>query len=394
MLYPDTLPTLRAIFDDLAEPVDGWLLFDFRGINPIMAAVVGTEIVGTRRAFVYIPRTGAPTALVHRIDAELWRGWPEAWRKIIWIRREELAREIAALIGEQKVAIEYSPEGDVPYLDFVPAGMVEFLRHTGATLVTSSELVTRYCSAWSDADLASHLRAAGQVAAIAREAIAHAGSRARTATPMMEYELAQWVLQAFDRAGLITESPPSVSFGANAARTHYDPTPSESVAIVPGQLLLLDLWAKEPGGIYADQTWMGAIGTPGDRAAELWSVVRDARDAALDLLRTRLSAGIPVTGAEADRAARDVIVRHGYGDRIQCRTGHSIDRFGIHGYGPTIDDTESYDLRYIVPGVGFSVEPGIYIPGEIGVRSEVNAHARAGGLDVTPAEYQRELLVV
>jgi Xaa-Pro aminopeptidase len=163
---------------------------------------------------------------------------------------------------------------------------------------------------------------------------------------------------------------------------------------VPGALLLLDLWATEPDGIYADQTWMAAIGSPSARAAELWTVVRDARDAALDLLRARLAAGEPVAGAEADRAARSVIERAGYADGIICRTGHSIDRVGLHGNGPTIDDTESFDDRRILPGVGFSVEPGIYVPGEIGLRSEVNAHARSDGLDVTPGDYQRELIVV
>jgi Xaa-Pro aminopeptidase len=211
---------------------------------------------------------------------------------------------------------------------------------------------------------------------------------------MTEHELMVWVLEAFDRAGLETVGAPSVSYAANAARAHYEPTAAMSAAIVPGALLLLDLWAKEPGGVYADQTWMAAIGAPTSRAAELWTIVRSARDAALDLLRERLAAGTPVAGAEADRAARGVIEAAGYGDQIVARTGHSIDRMGLHGFGPTIDDTESYDARRIVPGAGFSVEPGIYVPGEIGVRSEVNAHARADGLDVTPGDYQRELIVV
>jgi Xaa-Pro aminopeptidase len=204
----------------------------------------------------------------------------------------------------------------------------------------------------------------------------------------------RWVLEAFDRAGLETESAPSVSYGEHAARPHYEAPPEGSSPIVPGALLLFDLWAREPGGIYADQTWMAAIGPPSARATELWTVVRRARDAALDLLQTRLRAKEPVAGAEADRAARGVIEAAGYGDRVVCRTGHSIDRVGLHGYGPTIDDTESFDTRRILPGVGFSVEPGIYIPGEIGLRTEVNAHAREDGLDVTPSDYQRDLIVV
>jgi Xaa-Pro aminopeptidase len=394
MLEPDALAALHAALTALADPVDGWLLFDFRGINPIMAAVVGGEIVGSRRAYVYIPRSGTPVALVHGVDAELWRDWPAVWRRVVWVRREELSRELAALVGGRTVAMEYSPGGAIPYGDYVPAGTLELVRSAGATPVSSAELVSRYCSVWTEADLAGHLRAAAILSGIARAAIARIGERARAGDPVDEHEVTRWVLEAFDRAGLVTESPPSVSYGAHAARPHYDAPAEGSSPIVPGQLLLLDLWAKEPGGIYADQTWMAAIGAPSPLAAELWTVVRGARDAALDLLRARLEAGEPVAGAEADRAAFAVITAAGYGDRIVCRTGHSIDRVGLHGFGPTIDDTESFDSRRIIPGVGFSVEPGIYIPGEIGLRSEVNAHARADGLDVTPGDYQRELIVV
>jgi Xaa-Pro aminopeptidase len=394
MLTPEAVPALHAALAALADPVDGWLLFDFRGINPIMAAVVGDEIVGSRRAYVYLPRNGTPVALVHGVDAELWREWPAAWRRVVWVRREELSRELAALVGGRTVAMEYSPGGAIPYGDYVPAGTLELVRSAGAKPVSSAELVSRYCSVWTAADLAGHLRAAEILSGIARAAIARIGERARAGDPVDEHEVTRWVLEAFDRAGLVTESPPSVSYGAHAARPHYDAPAEGSSPIVPGQLLLLDLWAKEPGGIYADQTWMAAIGAPSPLAAELWTVVRGARDAALDLLRARLEAGEPVAGAEADRAAYAVIAAAGYGDRIVCRTGHSIDRVGLHGFGPTIDDTESFDSRRIIPGVGFSVEPGIYIPGEIGLRTEVNAHARADGLDVTPADYQRDLIVV
>ena len=393
MLSPDSLPALQAALTATPD-AEGWLLFDFRGINPIMKAVVGPEVVGSRRAYVFLARNSDPVALVHAVDAELWRGWPGQWRRIVWVRREELARELSSLVRGRKVAMEYSPGGAVPYGDYVPAGTLEFVRAAGATPVSSADLVTRYCSVWSAADLASHLRAAAAIAGIARAALARVGERARTANPVTEHELTRWVLDAIARAGLITESAPSVSYGDHAARAHYEAPPEGSARLVPGALLLLDLWAKEPDGIYADQTWMAAVGDPSLRAAELWGVVQGARDAALDLLQQRLSGGEPVTGAEADRAARAVIAGAGYEDRIICRTGHSIDKVGLHGFGPTIDDTESFDARSILPGVGFSVEPGIYIPGEIGLRTEVNGHARADGLDITPGDYQRELIVV
>jgi Xaa-Pro dipeptidase len=394
MLNPAALPALHAALAANSDPVDGWLLFDFRGINPILAAVVGQEVVGSRRQYVLISPGSSPIALVHAVDAELWREWPAEWRKIVWVRRDDLARKLAALVQGRRVAMEYSPEGRVPYGDYVPAGTMEFIRAAGARPVSSAELVSRYCSAWTDHDLASHRRAAVAIADIAREAFSLIGSRAMSADPLSEHDVTQWILQAFERAGLETISPPSVSYGAHAARVHYDAPAEGSAALVPGQLLLLDLWAREPGGVFADQTWMASLGAPSQRAVELWTIVRNARDAALDLLRGRLEAGQPVAGAEADRAARSVIEQAGYGDRIVCRTGHSIDRVGLHGYGPTIDDTESFDTRVILPGSGFSVEPGIYIPGEIGLRSEVNGHARRDGLDVTPGDYQRDLIVI
>lgn len=394
MLQPNALPQLHAVFAQLATPVDGWLLFDFRGINPIMAAVMGPEIVGSRRQYILVPKDGPPIALIHKIDAELWRHWPAEWKQIIWIRRDELAAHLKTLIGGRKVAMEYSPNGDVPYGDYIPAGTLELVRSAGATPVSSGELVTRYCSIWSAADLASHLRAAKHVAAIARAGIALMGERSKSAAPMNEHDLTRWTLESFERVGLITESNPSVSYGDHAARAHYEAPAEGSYAMVPGKLVLYDLWAKEPGGVYADQTWMASLGPPSALAQKLWPIVKGARDAAIHLLNTRLAANQPVAGAEADRASRQVIVDAGYGDRIICRTGHSIDRMGIHGFGPTIDDTESFDTRQILPGVGFSIEPGIYIPGEIGLRTEVNGYAREDGLEVTPGGYQNELIVV
>jgi Xaa-Pro aminopeptidase len=392
MLTPADLPRLQPLIADAG--VDGWLLFDFRGRNPIAAAVLGGQVVGSRRVYVLIPPEGPPIALVHAVDAELWRWWPAGWTKRVWVTREQLGSELGALVQGRRLAVDYSPLGAIPYLDGIPAGVAELLRSLGATLVTSAELVTRYCSVWTAADIDSHRRAAEAIATIAREALALAGGRAHTDHPMTEHELGVWIRERFDRGGLITESGPSVSWGANAARAHYDPTAAESAPIVPGAMLLLDLWATEPGGIYADQTWMAAIGSPSERDARLWTVVREARDAALDLFRRRVRAGEPVRGADGDAAAKAVIGKAGYLDYRVARTGHSIDRYGLHGFGPPVDDTETHDDRLLIPGVGFSVEPGVYLPGEAGVRSEVNVVVGEGDILVTPREYQAELLVV
>lgn len=392
LLKPERLASLQQLIAE--QQLDGWLLFDFKGRNPVATAVLGAEIIGTRRVFVKIPRTGVPTALIHEIDSELWRNWPCDWKKEVWVRREQLAALALKHFSKQRLAVDYSPSGDVPYLDCIPAGLVEFLRHAGTDLMPSIELVTRFLSAWTAEDRASHERAAKIIAEIAQVAMRLAGERARTRHPATEWDLACSIREAFDREGLLTDHGPSVSFGANSARNHYNPSPESAAKIVPGELLLVDLWAKEPGGIYADQTWMAAIGPSSERDAGLWDVVRRARDAALNLLRARVPNSIPIRGADVDQAAQAVIVESGFGSRIAGRTGHSIDRFGLHGFGPPIDNTETWDERLLIPGVGFSVEPGIYIPGETGVRSEVNALVGEREILITPEIFQAELLTV
>jgi Xaa-Pro aminopeptidase len=392
MIAPAALPRLQSLIAE-AE-VDGWLLFDFRGRNPIAAAVLGEEIIGSRRVYVLIPRQGKPHALVHAVDAELWRGWPSEWSKRVWVTRESLATQLRRLVQGKRLAADFSPHGAIPYLDGMPAGVFQLLSEFGAALVPSTDLVTRYCSVWTTADIASHRRAAEAIGSIARAASALAGERSRGADPVNEYELAVWIRERFDRAGLVTDSGPSVSWGPNAARAHYDPTASDNAPIVPGALLLVDLWAKEPDGMYADQTWMAAIGEPSERDGGLWTVVLEARDAALDAIRGPVRAGKPVKGADADAAAKQVISRAGLLDRTIARTGHSIDRYGLHGFGPPIDDTETNDDRLLIPGVGFSVEPGVYLPGEAGVRSEVNVVVQEADILVTPEQYQRELVIV
>jgi Xaa-Pro aminopeptidase len=210
----------------------------------------------------------------------------------------------------------------------------------------------------------------------------------------MEHEVQGRIADAFTRAGLLFSHPPNVSFGANAANPHYEPSAGNPVAIVPGQTLLIDLWATEPGGVYADQTWMASVGPPSERALSIWTAVRDARDAALEVLRRKAAARENVRGGEVDDAARAVIVSRGYGEYFTHRTGHSIDSRDLHGSGPNLDNLETREERLIQPWIGFSVEPGVYIPGEIGIRSEVNCCFLDGELVVTPDEYQSEMFVI
>lgn len=392
MLSPETLPAFQQALTDAG--VDGWLLYDFRGCNPVARELLGVGGHITRRFFVWIPASGVPVAITHAIEQVVWANWPGAWRKERYSSWWSLEDHVKHLVNGKRIAMEYSAGDAVPYLDRIPAGVVEMIRGTGATIVSSGNLVSTFHAVWSDEQLVSHRRAAEAIAEIARDALRFAGEQARHGRPAAEHELQARILAAFARAGLETDDPPNVSVGPNGANPHYQPSADAPQLVTSGNVLLIDLWAREPGGIYADQTWMAALGAPGDRVREVWRAVRDARDAALALLQERVASGTPVRGAEVDDAARQVIQARGYGDHFTHRTGHSIDPRDLHGSGPNLDNLETREERVLVPGVGFSVEPGIYLTGEFGMRSEVNAWFGAGELIVTPTEYQRDLMLV
>jgi Xaa-Pro dipeptidase len=392
MLTPETLPAVQAA---LAEAdVDGWLLYDFRGINPISQALFRAEGLASRRMFAWVPRSGTPVAITHAIEPGSWANWPAAWDRRVYSSWKSLESEIAGLVRGKTAAMEYSPGDAVPVVDRVPAGVIEMVRAAGATVVTSANLVTRFFAVWTQAQLESHRRAAEIIARIAKDAFARAGASVRGGTPLAEHELMRWIQGEFTAAGLSTDHGPNVSATENAANPHYEPSPETPRVLRAGDCVLIDLWAVERGGIYADQTWMASIGAPSPKLQHVWNVVRDARDAAVSLLRERISAGRPARGAEADDAARTVIDRAGYGASFTHRTGHSIDARALHGSGPNLDNLETREERVLIPGVGFSIEPGVYLPGEFGVRSEVNAYIGDRELVITPNEIQRELIVV
>lgn len=392
MLNSSTLPAVQRALADAG--IDAWLLFDFQGCNPIAGGVLGLKGMVTRRIFAFIPRDGTPVAITHNIEQGPWREWPREWRRERYSTWRTLEETIAGLIRGKRVAMEYSPGDAVPYVDRVPAGVLDLVRGAGAEVVPSAELVTRFYALWTAEQLASHVRAAEVVATVAREAIALAGARAAAGDPLTEHALQHWIIERFERASLEFDHPAIVAAGPNAADPHYAPSSSRPRTIHGGELLLVDLWAKERGGVYADQTWMGSLGAPSTRAVEVWEAVRDARDAAIAVVRERALGPTPIRGADVDDAARAVITARGFGQYFTHRTGHSIDSLQLHGSGPHIDNFETREERRLIPGVAFSIEPGIYIPGEIGVRSEVNAHLGESRVTVTPREYQRDLIVV
>lgn len=388
-LSPDVMLRVRKLLAD--QQLDGWLLFDFHGLNPVATRVLQLGGMATRRLFVFVPAVGPPTAVVHRIELQRVRGFPgevrpyAAWR--------ELERELSRLLSGKRVAMEYSARDRVPYLDRVPAGVVELVRACGAEVQSSSELVTAVASRWSRAELANHRRAAERLREIAVEAFARVRSWYGEGTAPTEQGLQRWLLEALDRSGLYTSDDPIVAAGEHSADPHHEPIAGLDTVIEPGDVLLLDLWAAvAQGTVFADQTWMGFVGgTPPSDVARVFEVVRDARDRVVALLEDKWREGWSITGAELDDTARRVIASAGFAEYVVHRTGHSIDR-ELHGSGPHLDNFETHDDRKLIAGIGFSVEPGIYLPGRFGVRSEINVVLHEEGPEVTPAEPQRELI--
>jgi Xaa-Pro dipeptidase len=380
--------TVARIQEELrAQKVDGWLMYNFRGNNPIAGDLLGLPAL-TRRYFVWIPTEGRPVAITHRIEQQPWTGWiGDNWPYSSW---PELDSRLAQLLaGNPRVAMEYAPADAVPYVDKVPAGVIEMIRATGAEPVTSGDLVSAFYARWSEEGLAGHRRAAKHVYEVAHEAFRRIAAAVREGRGVGEWEVRQWIIGEFARRGITVGGDAIVAVNANAANPHYAPSADHHAPIRQGDLVLIDLWGKEDeGAIYADQTWMGFVGeTVPARLEEIFAVVRDARLAAIDLIHRRWDAGQDVAGWEADDASRGVIVERGWGEQIFHRTGHSIDR-ELHGSGPNIDNVESKDTRRLIQGVGFSIEPGIYLAGDVGFRSEVDVYMGPDGPEVTTPEPQ------
>jgi len=384
-------PALRELLGTLSA--DGWLLYDFRGINPAATRVLGIKGMGTRRFFVLLPREGKPVAIAHRIELASFDGFPgEVRAYAAW---PELHDQLRALVAGKTVAMEISPADAVPYLDRVPHGVVELIEGFGAKVVSSGTLITRFAARWSPTELAGHRRAAEAIAEIAVATLRWAGSELARGAEVRETAMQARVMEAFGRAGLVTDHPPIAGFQANAANPHYEPQAGSDRRLAAGDVLLLDLWAGVAlGSVFADQTWMGLAGRePSADVRKVWETVRGARDAAVALLRDRWKKKKTVTGAALDDAARGVIRAAGFGEYFVHRTGHSIDR-DLHGSGPHLDNFETADERALISGVGFSVEPGVYLPGRFGIRSEINVYLGESGPEVTPQKPQQELLLV
>lgn len=402
-MLADRIP---AIQEALAEAdLDGWLFALFQANDPISLDLLGLgrDKLLSRRCYYLVPRQGTPVKLVHRLEPAMLDHLPGEKRAYLTWREhaEEVGRLASGGAGEgssgggrRRLAAQYSPEAAIPTVSRLDAGTAELLRGAGAELISSAELVQRFAATWSEEQLAGHRRTSEHLHAIVLAAFDRVRQALAAGRDDDEHAVQSFIVDRFAEAGLWSDSPPIVGVNAHSADPHFQPTAENTSPIRRGDFLLIDLWAKEKAAadsVYADICWCGVCApAPSDRQQEVWSVVAAARDAALDLVRRRYPAE-PIAGYEVDDAAREVIRAAGYGDRFIHRTGHSL-HISDHGPGANMDNLETHDTRRLIAWTGFSIEPGIYLPGDFGVRSEIDVALTPGGVEVTGGEPQRDLL--
>jgi len=370
---------LEAIQSAIREAgFDGWLFYDHHHRDPLAASILGLDEKAhiTRRWYYYVPATGDPRKLVHRIEQGRLDTLPGAKGK--YSSWQELAAGLEAMLFDAKrIAMQYSPNNAIMYVSLVDAGTVEFLRSLGKEIVSSADLVSYFQAVLNEEQIFSHSVAQVAIDRILAEGWKEMGRRLRPASGgtgvVSEYDVVQWLSEAMRREKLVWENGPNVSTNAHTSDSHYEASAGRSATIHEGDFVLIDIWGRvdRPEGVFYDITWTGVVGRePTEREQLVFETVRNARDASVAVVEKAFAEGRIIRGFEADDAARAVIVGAGFGEFFTHRTGHNI-AHEIHGPGAHLDNLETHDVRRILPHTCFSVEPGIYLP-EFGVRSEVD----------------------
>lgn len=375
---------------------DGWLFYDHHHRDPLAYRILGLDEDSfvSRRWFYFIPVQGEPGKLVHRIESGKLDTLPGS--KEEYSSWQELEQKLETMLGEAgKIAMQYSPRNAIMYVSMVDAGTIELVRDMGIEVVSSSDLVSIFEAVLSEAQIASHYSAQQKLDEVLRAGWNRIGEAARKGGTD-EHSMVTFLQEGIERAGLWTDHGPNVSVGANSADSHYEPTAASSRPIRSGDFVLIDIWAKladDPQAVWYDITWTGVVDRePTEREQYIFETVRNARDAAIAVVKRAFASNTPIAGWEADDAAREVIRRAGFGEWFTHRTGHNIGT-ALHGNGANLDNLETHDERLILPNTCFSVEPGIYFPGEFGVRSEIDMMTGAGKAEVT-GRIQAELVRV
>jgi len=372
------------------DGLDGWLFFDHHRRDPLAYRILGLpeSLIATRRWYYFIPALGTPRKIVHCIEAGALDSLPgdkESYSS--WSDQQQKLRILFA--SQPRIAMQYSPKCAIPYVSLIDGGTIELIRDAGANIVSSANLVQEFESRWTEEQFHQHVSAGKLVDRTRREAFEFISHSLAVQSPVTEYEVQQFILKAFSKAGLFTDHGPIVAVNANASDPHYEPTRERHSAIRRGDVLLIDLWGKlnEPGATYYDVTWTGFCGeSPPSRTQNVFEIVREARERACRFVAERAKAGETIAGYQVDGQARGFISAKGFGESFPHRTGHSIGT-EVHGTGANMDNLESHDDRQVIARTCFSVEPGIYLA-EFGIRSEVNVYMGEGFATVTGEQQQ------
>ncbi len=376
------------------EKLDGWLFYDFRGSDILTPRILKTErLGGSRRWFYFIPAKGDPVKVVHAIEPGQIDVLPG--KKLIYREWSLLKSQVKAAMGPGKrIAMQYSPNNDIPYISRVDAGTIEMVRSLGVTIVSSADLVQQFEAVWTDDQLAMHKEACAKLQKVIIEAFGEIKRRMIANEPTTEIDIQQFMMKRFSEEGM-QPSPMIVAVNANAASPHYFPTKERNSPIKRGDLVLIDSVTKlnKPMAPAVDLTWMGYVGeTVPAEYVKIWNIVYEAQQAAFNFVKTSFQTGKPIRGADVDDVSRGVIRKAGYADQFLHRTGHSIGEEG-HGNGANIDNLETRDSRRLIPRTAFSIEPGIYLEGKFGVRSEIDVYVSDHDAIIT-APHQTEILAI
>ncbi len=377
----------RAIAE---EDLDGWLFFHFRGRDALCMRVLGLarESISTRPSYYFVPRQGEPIKIVHSIESTVFDALPG--RRSIYASREELLRLVRGL-PKGKVAVQYSEE--LPIVSFLDLGTARLLERSGLTLVSSAGLIQRTIGVLDEAGIASHERASRALYEIVDTTWQRIRSSFATNTAVREDEVQAWIMEEFARRGLFTDHAPIIAAGIHSANPHFEPLSGAGAQLRRGEVLEIDLWAKEKGegAIYGDISWVGVLDAePEGSIADAFEILVSARDRGFALIRERCAEGMRITGAEVDSAVRAVLIEHGFEAALRHRTGHGIDTED-HGSGVNLDSVEFPDSRPLIEGSCFSIEPGIYLP-SYGLRTEIDVYIRGGAPRISGGTPQARLL--
>ncbi|MEQ1763927.1 MAG: M24 family metallopeptidase [Pyrinomonadaceae bacterium] len=396
--YPQTDQEKRIVEIQAAlkqQGVDGWLFYDFRGSDILIPRILKTErLGGSRRWFYYVPATGEPVKVVHAIEPDQIDLLPG--KKLIYREWGLLKKQVETAVGGKgkRIVMQYSPNNDVPYISRVDAGTIEMVKSLGVRVETSADLVQQFEAVWTDEQLQMHTEAATKMQRVILEAFAEIKRRINADIPTTENDVQQFMMKRYEEEGM-NPSPMIVAVNANAASPHYFPRAGKGSPIKRGDLVLIDTVTKvkKPKAPAADLTWMGYVGeTVPEEYAKVWNIVFNAQQSALKAIRDAFKTGKPITGAQADDVSRGVITKAGYADEFLHRTGHSIGEEG-HGNGANIDNLETRDSRRLIPRTAFSIEPGIYLAGKFGVRSEIDVYLTGNDAIITHP-HQTEIFAI